>query len=211
MGYWGARTLKSYGFNWGHVPTVAVSHNPQWGRFYETMGQDHDMIYQYAKAFTEGFQGKPGKSSGVLGTVKHFFADGATFYGANQGNSLVGSFKNFINHNVQGFNSSIKAGVATVMPSFSAINFMTLSSGSFLQKILNDDLEFDGFIVSDYNAINFCSFQGLPTSFAHMSRNESIATMFTSGVDMFMMDNKNSVVNYVNNFKMGLKNNTIRI
>lgn len=97
------------------------------------------------------------------------------------------------------------------MPSFSAINFMTLSSGSFLQKILNDDLEFDGFIVSDYNAINFCSFQGLPTSFAHMSRNESIATMFTSGVDMFMMDNKNSVVNYVNNFKMGLKNHTIRI
>jgi beta-glucosidase len=38
-GYWTAKSLKSYGFNYAFAPTVAVSHNPQWGRYYETMGQ----------------------------------------------------------------------------------------------------------------------------------------------------------------------------
>jgi beta-glucosidase len=31
--------MKNSGFNFAFAPTVAVSHNPQWGRFYETMGQ----------------------------------------------------------------------------------------------------------------------------------------------------------------------------
>ena len=38
-GYWTAVSLKKYGFNYAFAPTVAVSHNPQWGRYYETMGQ----------------------------------------------------------------------------------------------------------------------------------------------------------------------------
>ena len=58
IGFWGQKVMKMYGFNWGHVPTVAVSHNPQWGRFYESMGQDHEMIFKYAEAFTKGFQGE---------------------------------------------------------------------------------------------------------------------------------------------------------
>ena len=38
-GYWTTSSMKKYGFNYAFAPTVAVSHNPQWGRFYETMGQ----------------------------------------------------------------------------------------------------------------------------------------------------------------------------
>ena len=37
-----------------HLQWLAVSLNPQWGRFYETMGSDPDLIYQYAAAFVEG-------------------------------------------------------------------------------------------------------------------------------------------------------------
>jgi beta-glucosidase len=59
LGHWVQKSLKQYGFNYAFAPTVAASHNPQWGRFYETMGQDHDQIYKYAKSFTEGLQGKP--------------------------------------------------------------------------------------------------------------------------------------------------------
>jgi len=47
------------------------------------MGQDHDMIFQFAKAYTEGLQGKPEQFTGIMGSVKHFFADGATFYGTD--------------------------------------------------------------------------------------------------------------------------------
>ena len=39
VGKWTAKNVKESGFNYVFAPTVAVSHNPQWGRFYETMGQ----------------------------------------------------------------------------------------------------------------------------------------------------------------------------
>lgn len=33
-GYWVSKNIKRYGFNYAFAPTVAVSHNPQWGRYY---------------------------------------------------------------------------------------------------------------------------------------------------------------------------------
>lgn len=47
------------------------------------MGQNSDDIYLYAKAYTEGIQGKSGSLTGILGSVKHFYADGATLFGAD--------------------------------------------------------------------------------------------------------------------------------
>lgn len=145
----------------------------------------------------------------MLGTVKHFFGDGATLYGANQGNAVVGSFDKFIEHNIQGFNGSIRTGMATVMPSFSGINFIPLSEGSYIKKILRDDLDFDGFVISDYDAINYCAVQGLPASFGRMRQNESTFTMFSSGVDMFLMGQKASLIEYVKIVKEGILNNSI--
>ena len=94
-GRWTAEGVKKSGFNYAFAPTVAVSHNPQWGRFYETMGQNSSDIFNYAKSYTEGIQGKPGNYTGILGSVKHFYADGATMFGADEGNALAGSFKSF--------------------------------------------------------------------------------------------------------------------
>jgi len=170
-GYWTTNSIKKYGFNYAFAPTVAVSHNPQWGRYYETMGQEHDKIYEYAKAYTEGIQGKPGALSGVMGSVKHFFADGATFYGADEGNAQVGSFKNFVYHNIQGFNGSISSGIGSVMASYSAINYVPLSAGPYLKSILRGDLAYDGFVISDYSEIEKLSSQYLPTSLEVMMKN----------------------------------------
>ena len=39
MGFWTQNSMKKTGFNYAYAPSVAVSHNPQWGRFYESMGQ----------------------------------------------------------------------------------------------------------------------------------------------------------------------------
>ena len=82
-GKWTAAGVKKSGFNYAFSPTVAVSHNPQWGRFYETMGQTPEDIYEFGKFYTMGLQGKEDNLTGVLGSVKHFYADGATLYGAD--------------------------------------------------------------------------------------------------------------------------------
>ena len=151
VGKWTAENVKKSGFNYAFAPTVAVSHNPQWGRYYETMGQEQEWIYKYGKAYVEGLQGKPGSLTGVLASVKHFIGDGATMYGADQGNAHVGSFKSFISHNIQGYNGSIAAEVGSVMCSYSAINWLPVALSPMLNTLLRRKLSFDGFVISDYD------------------------------------------------------------
>lgn len=61
------------------------------------------MIYKYGKAYVEGLQGKPNALTGIIGSVKHFIGDGATMYGADEGNVHVSNFKTFLEHNIQGY------------------------------------------------------------------------------------------------------------
>lgn len=117
--------LKKTGFNYAFAPTVAVSHNPQWGRYYETMGQEEDYVEKYAQAYVKGLQDvSNGKINGVLGSVKHFFGDGSTLYGCNMGNANVMNFKNYINHNIRGYIGSANENIGSVMASYSAINWI---------------------------------------------------------------------------------------
>lgn len=112
MGYWTADSVKKSGFNHVYAPTVAVSHNPQWGRFYETMGQEESYVYLYGREFVRGLQNAStttGVINGVLGTAKHFLGDGTTLYGANQGDASVHSFKNYLSHNSQGYKGAIES------------------------------------------------------------------------------------------------------
>jgi beta-glucosidase len=90
----------------------------------------------------------------VLASAKSFMADGATLYGANQGDARVYSFKNFITHNIQGYKGAIDSEVGTVMVSYSAINDIPMSLNSYyLQNLLRTDLGFGGFVISDYNQV----------------------------------------------------------
>lgn len=51
------------------------------------------------------------------------------------------------------------------MASYSAINYVPLASGPFLNAILRQNLKFDGFVISDYSEVDKLSAQYLPTSF----------------------------------------------
>lgn len=74
-------------------------------------------------------------------------------YGADEGNSLVGSFKTFVDHNIQGYNGSISVGIGSVMASYSAVNYVPMAGGPYLKSILRGDLKYDGFVISDYSEV----------------------------------------------------------
>jgi beta-glucosidase len=44
-----------------------------------------------------------------------------------------------------------------------------------------------------------------------MKKNESVATMFAAGIDMFMIPSRDSMLDYIASVKMGLQNNTITL
>lgn len=95
------------------------------------------------------------------------------------------------------------------MASYSAINFVPLASGTYLNSILKGDLNFDGFVISDYSEIEKLSAQYLPTSLETMRKNESVATMLAAGIDMFMIPVKSSMLDYIDAIKTGLERDTV--
>jgi beta-glucosidase len=127
----------------------------------------------------------------VLACAKHWIGDGATRYGT--GYKLKGDVQILDRGDVSlseselrrlhmaGYVSAIKAGVGTIMPSYSSWNGVKCSASKrLLTEILKDELKFEGFLISDYDAIN-----ELPGEYK-----AQIETSVNAGMDMFMVSLK---------------------
>jgi beta-glucosidase len=78
-----------------------------------------------------------------------------------------------------GYISAIQAGVGSIMPSYNTWNGVRCSASKrLLTEILKEELGFEGFLISDYNAIN----QINPKDFKG-----SIAISINAGMDMAMV------------------------
>ncbi|CAD8093286.1 unnamed protein product [Paramecium sonneborni] len=187
--YWTKQSILDCGFNFAFAPTVAVSHNPKWGRFYETQGADPKFIKEIGRAYIKELQDDDGqKINGVLGSTKHYFGDGATFNGYDEGNCRVENFDVFYNNNVQGYIGALEANTGTIMVSYSAINELPMSISDLINVDLKQKYKFDGFIISDYNAAIKVAYQGLPTTHTKMTIEDAYTISFNSGMDMQMVD-----------------------
>lgn len=190
-----ARDVLATGFNFAFAPTVAVSHNFQWGRHYETMGAQPDWIKKYAAAFVKGAQAYDEKSNeykGVLSSTKHFLGDGATWWGVDEGNATVHNFRTFLERNYAGYQGAIEECTGNIMCSYSAINRIPMASNAeLLEGVLKDGLydgkPFYGFVISDYDEIGKLAGQGWPTSNIKMEREEALALEINAGIDMVML------------------------
>lgn len=196
IGFWTKEGVKKVGFNYVFAPTVAVSHNPQWGRFYETMGQDENWVEKYSQAFIKGLQDvRNDKINGALGTAKHYLGDGATLYGCNMGNTNVLKFKNFLNRNSRGYIGAAKSNVGSVMSSYSAVNWVPNAiNGELLLNNLRETVGFNGFVISDYDDLDRMYNTLMPRTFMNFTEEEdAYAAMVNSGVDMLMISKKASL------------------
>jgi beta-glucosidase len=79
---------------------------------------------------------------------------------------------------MQGYVSTVRAGVGTIMPSYNSWNGVKASgSRRLLTEILKDEMGFEGFLISDYNAID-----ELPGDYK-----SQIEQSTNAGMDMFMI------------------------
>ena len=197
-GYHNGASVKASGWNYAFSPTVAASHNYQWGRFYESMGADPKMIQEYAAAYVAGIQMPDpisGGLKGVLASVKHFLGDGATYLGVDEGNATVHDFKSFLDVNMAGYHGGIESCAGNVMCSYSAVNRIPMSiNAELVEGVLKEEAKFDGFVISDYDEVGKVEGQGWPTSNIKMDRVDSIANIINAGSDMMMLASTNSAV-----------------
>ncbi len=173
--------LRVTGHDWTFAPTLAVPQDDRWGRTYEGFSEDPALVAEYATAMVEGLQGKHGTegflgADKVIATAKHFVGDGGTAEGRDQGDAQI-SERELNETHAAGYPPAIEAGVQAVMASFSSWNGRKVHGDrGLLTDVLRGRLQFDGFVVGDWNAhgqIETCT-------------NENCSIAFNAGIDMFM-------------------------
>ena len=174
--------IEVTGIDWNFSPTVAVARDDRWGRTYESYSEDPKLVAKMGAALVEGLQGA--KSSDaflgdghVIATAKHFFGDGGTDQGVDQGevNGDIDALKSI--HAVP-YPATIDAGVQTIMASFNSINGKKMHGNkALLTDVLRGELGFDGLVVGDWNGhgqVKGCT-------------NDDCAQSIMAGLDIYMV------------------------
>ena len=183
---------RATGINWTFAPCVTVPRDERWGRTYEGFGEDPELARLLGEAAVRGYQGNDlSDPLSLLACAKHFLGDGGTKYGTGRKlrdnlrildrGDVILSENELRRIHLPGYLSAIKAGVGTIMPSYSSWNGVKCSgSKRLLTEILKDELKFDGFLISDYDAID-----EMPADYK-----SQIETSVNAGMDMFMVSAK---------------------
>lgn len=151
-----ALEIEITGIDWTFAPTVAVARDDRWGRTYESYSEDPARVAQMGIAMVEGLQGKPGTASflgdgHVIATAKHFFGDGGTAQGVDQG-EVNGDIEDLKRIHVTPYPPAIEAGLGSVMASFNSINGRKMHGNKeLLTYLLRDEMQFNGLVVGDWN------------------------------------------------------------
>ncbi len=174
-----AKEIAGTGIDWTFAPCVAVARDERWGRTYESFGEDPDLVAKLGAAAVEGFQGNLSSPTSVLACAKHYAGDGGTTNGKDQGNTEV-DFATLRKIHLKGYIEAIKANVGSIMVSYSSWNGEKLHGHKYLlTDVLKKELGFNGFLVSDWAAID-----QLPGDYK-----SDIEKSINAGLDMVMIPN----------------------
>jgi len=208
-----AEEMLASGIPWDFSPVIAVVQDVRWGRTYEGFSENTAIVSSLGAAYIKGMQtleerdaASPGQSILALSTPKHFVGDGATLWGSSrtedykldQGNMQVPE-KVLRELFLPPYKSAVDAGAMSVMASFSSWKGTRMhAQQGLLTKVLKDELGFNGFIISDWQAMD----QIYPGDYY-----TSIVTSVNAGVDMNMVPY--DYIKFIMTMKTALNNGDI--
>jgi beta-glucosidase len=179
----GAYESAAVGIKQIYSPMVDVAHEPRWGRSSEGAGEDPYLGSVMAAARVKAAQGDdysaPDK---VVTSVKHYVAYGQP-EGGRDYNTTDMSDARLRNMYLPPFKAAINAGADTVMCSFNAINGVPGCANHYTETdILKKEWGFDGFIESDYTAVDELLRHGIAGTGC-----QAAAAALSAGTDMEMV------------------------
>ncbi|MFC7246620.1 glycoside hydrolase family 3 protein [Catellatospora aurea] len=176
-----ATEVTATGLDWDFAPCLCVARDVRWGRTYESFGEDPEIASSMTTIVT-GLQGERlGGPNSVLATAKHYVGDGGTLDGKDQGDARIPE-EELRKIHLPPFQAAVKAGVGSVMVSFSSFNGEKLHGHRYLiTEVLKGELGFTGFVVSDWNAID--QLDGVRDAFTPAE----VSTAINAGIDMVMV------------------------
>lgn len=135
-------------------PNINIFRDPRWGRGQETYGEDPYLTGRLAVQFVKGLQGDDPKYFKTIATVKHFAVHSGPEPERHSFDAKTEE-QDFRETYLPQFEMGIKEGKAySVMCAYNRINGeVCCGSNHLLTKILRDEWGFQGYIVSDCDAI----------------------------------------------------------
>lgn len=157
-----AQEASANGINWTFSPMVDICRDPRWGRIAEGAGEDAFYGSQVAKAMVKGYQGNDlAKNNTILSCVKHFALYGASEAGRDYNTTDMSKIRMYSDY-LPPYKAAIDAGASSVMTSFNDVDGIPATGNKWLlTELLRNQWKFDGFVVSDYTALNEMSDHGL--------------------------------------------------
>ena len=135
------------------TPNINIFRDPRWGRGMETYGEDPFLTAELAIPFIKGLQGNDPRYLKLVATVKHFAVHSgpeSTRHSATVWPSDYDLYETYLPH----FERSIKEGGAySIMCAYQRLRGIPCCGSQFLDNILRNNWNFQGYIVSDCGAV----------------------------------------------------------
>jgi beta-glucosidase len=143
-----AREARLIGVRQVLSPVLNLATDVRWGRTEETFGEDPYLASQMGVAFV-----RPLESAGVVCTPKHFIANVGA--GGRDSYPIGLSERALYMSHYRPFMAAFNEGKArSVMTAYNSLNgYSSSSSATLLQQTLKLDWGFNGFVISDANAV----------------------------------------------------------
>ncbi len=186
-----ALEIAGTGMHWAFAPCVAAAQNERWGRTYESFGESPELVSELGAAATRGIQQRLPGGGSVLACAKHFLGDGGTLNGVDQGNTVCDE-ATLRRLYLAPYAAAIRAGAGSIMASYSSWNGEKMHGNKYLlTDVLKGELGFQGFLVSDWAAIDQLS----------SDYKTDIEKSINAGLDMVMIPKgpgeKNNYVEFI--------------
>lgn len=179
-----AQEARMSGIDWTFSPMIDVARDGRWGRVSEGYGEDPYTNAVFSVASVKGYQGDDmSNGKNVAACLKHYIAYGASEAGKDYFYTEV-SKQTLWDTYMLPYEEGVKAGVATLMSSFNDISGTPGTANHYtLTEVLKNRWGHDGFVVSDWGAVEQLRSQGVAAD-----RKEAAMKGFNAGVEMDMMN-----------------------
>ncbi|KHL25109.1 beta-glucosidase [Croceibacterium mercuriale] len=170
------------GLHWTFAPMIDIARDARWGRVVEGAGEDPHLGARIAVAQITGFQTADlaGRDA-VLACAKHLGAYGAGMGGRDYDTADV-SERTLREVYLSPFLAAAEAGVGTMMTAFNDLaGVPTTGNADLVRGILRDEWNYQGLVVSDWNAVSELIDHGAASTPA-----EAAALALRASVDMDM-------------------------
>lgn len=197
-----AKDSRAAALPWIFAPVLGLALQPSWARFEETFGEDPYLVSQMGSNIIQGMQADAndgGIPSRAAACMKHFIAYSDPEDGKDRSPVQLPD-RHLRQLYMPAFQAAIDAGVMTAMESYQEVGGVPMaSSHEYLTKLIRDEMNFNGVLVTDYqeieNLYNWHKVADSVNNAIEMSISQTTIDMSMVPLDSSFSDNLIDLVN----------------